>query len=66
MDAAVAILNRIKSLYPHTYVELQHHGKEEDDEIVKQLLELADKTDTGTIITSDSHYTNADNNQHMT
>jgi len=59
MDAAVAILNRIKKLYPHTYVELQHHGKEEDDEIVKQLLELAEKTNTDTIITSDSHYTNA-------
>ena len=44
MDAAVAILNRIKKLYPHTFVELQHHGKEEDDEIVKQLLELAEKT----------------------
>jgi len=59
MDSAVAILNRIKKLYPNTFVELQHHGKEEDDEIVEQLLELAEKTNTQTIITSDSHYTNA-------
>ena len=59
MDSAVAILNRIKKLYPHTYVELQHHGKEEDDGIVEQLLELAERTNTPTIITADSHYAHA-------
>jgi len=57
IDASISIVNKLKSLVPNTFVELQHHGKEEDDEIVEFLLDIAKKTDTPTIITADSHYT---------
>jgi DNA polymerase-3 subunit alpha len=55
-DKCVEYVQEYKSLFPHFYLELQAHGNNEDQfEYNKKILQLAERTQTKWIITTDSH-----------
>lgn len=58
-EAAVKALNEYKEIFPDRfYIELQDHGLEQEKEVMPQLIELAQKTNTPMVVTNDCHYLN--------
>lgn len=60
-DLAIEIGKKLAGMFPHTYVELQHHNtyttnEIDDDAIVDLLIEVADAISRPVIVTQDAHY----------
>lgn len=61
--AGVALVNTLRSIFPNTYVEFQHHNTEQEDgttdtDVNDWLWQVSIASGTPPIITQDCHYTN--------
>ncbi len=56
-EAGLEILGRYKDLFGDDfYIELQRHGIREEDIVSRELLTLANRTNTKLVVTNDTHY----------
>ena len=58
LDEKTSFVNSMKSKFKHFYIELQSHTSEEQIKANKELLEIAQITNTPIVITCDAHYLN--------
>lgn len=53
---ALVLTKMLAKWFPNLIVELQHHGKDDDDEMVEALWQIASEVGLPVITTQDSHY----------
>lgn len=53
-----------REMFPHFYIELQHHDTHFDRELNRGLLRLAKRYNVPTVVTNDPHYAVAEDHEH--
>jgi DNA polymerase-3 subunit alpha len=62
-DQCVRFVDEYKSVFPHFYLEMQSHKHDDQAAYNQKILKLSKDTGTPFVITTDSHYVDADDSQ---
>ena len=58
-EGAIKAVNEYKKIFPgRFYIELQDHGIDKERQVMPQLIEVANRTNTPMVVTNDCHYLN--------